>query len=129
MTPCPLGQAGQCYCAKQVSSFAAPSAKTAVLLLAHGSPENPDQIPEFLSYVTGGRALPPAVVEEIRHRYSLIGFSPLACWTLLQADQLAQSLQMPVFIGMRNWKPFVSDTVNAIANQRFERVIAVCLAP
>ena len=130
MTPCPLCLAGQCYCANRASSFAAAEpAKTAVLLLAHGSPENPGQIPEFLSYVTGGRPLPPAVVEEIRHRYSLIGFSPLACWTLLQADRLSQSLQMPVFVGMRNWKPFIGDTVKAIARQKYERVIAICLAP
>jgi ferrochelatase len=130
MTACPLGLAGQCYCANRVNSFAAAErAKTAVLLLAHGSPENPDQIPEFLTYVTGGRPLPPAVIEEIRHRYSLIGFSPLACWTLLQADQLAQTLQMPVFAGMRNWKPFIADAVKAIAEQQYEQVIAVCLAP
>jgi ferrochelatase len=131
MTACPLGLAGQCYCANQVSSFASSQlpAKTAVLLLAHGSPENPGQVPEFLSYVTGGRPLPPPVVEEIRHRYSLIGFSPLPCWTLLQADQLSQSLKMPVFVGMRNWKPFIGDAVKAIASQRCERVIAVCLAP
>lgn len=130
MTACPLGQHVQCYCANQVSSFsAAGTKKNAVLLLAHGSPENPDQIPEFLGYVTGGRPLPPAVVEEIRHRYSLIGFSPLACWTLLQADQLSESLQMPVFVGMRNWKPFIADAVKAIAGQGYERVIAICLAP
>ncbi len=135
MTPCPLGLAGQCYCANQVSSFAgAEPAKTAVLLLAHGSPENPDQIPRFLSYVTGGRPLPPAVVEEIRHRYSLIGFSPLACWTLLQANQLSQSVKMPVFVGMRNWKPFIGDAVKAIAShatagEPYEKVIAICLAP
>jgi len=135
MTPCPLGSAGQCYCASQVSSFAASakssgvSANTAVLLLAHGSPENLNQIPEFLSYVTGGRPLPPPVVEEIRHRYSLIGFSPLPCWTLLQADQLSHSLQMPVFVGMRNWKPFIADAVKAIASQKYKRVIAICLAP
>ena len=127
---CPLGLAGQCYCANRVNSFAtAERAKTAVLLLAHGSPENPDQIPEFLSYVTGGRPMPPAVIEEIRHRYALIGFSPLACWTLLQADQLAQTLQMPVFVGMRNWKPFIADAVKAIEDQGYEQVIAVCLAP
>ena len=129
MNPCPLGLGGQCYCANKVSSFAAPASKTAVLLLAHGSPENPGQIPEFLGYVTGGRPLPPQVVEEIRHRYSLIGFSPLACWTLLQADQLSKALDLPVFVGMRNWKPFISDAVKAIAGQAFERVIAVCLAP
>jgi ferrochelatase len=118
-----------------VNSFAAPdpsserSARTAVLLLAHGSPENPDQVPEFLSYVTGGRTLQPAVVEEIRRRYSLIGFSPLPCWTLLQADQLSQLLNMPVFVGMRNWKPFIADAVNAIENRQYARVIAICLAP
>ncbi|MFY9674468.1 MAG: ferrochelatase [Terriglobales bacterium] len=135
MTTCPLGLAGACYCANRVSSFAPPkseigaSSTTAVLLIAHGSPENPDQIPDFLRYVTGGRPLPPNVIEEIRHRYSLIGFSPLACWTLLQADQLSQSLGLPVFVGMRNWTPFIADTVKAIAAHKFERVVAVCLAP
>jgi ferrochelatase len=126
---CPLRLGADCYCANHVSAFAVAPGKTAVLLLAHGSPENPDQVPEFLHYVTGGRALPPALVEEIRHRYSLIGFSPLACWTLLQAHQLSESLRMPVFAGMRNWKPFIADTVKAIAAQSFERVIAICLAP
>jgi ferrochelatase len=130
MTACPLALAGDCYCANRKSSFGSGfRSKTAVLLLAHGSPESPDQVPEFLSSVTGGRSLPPAVVEEIRHRYSLIGFSPLACWTLLQADQLSQSLEMPVFVGMRNWKPFIDDAVKAIAEAGFERVVAICLAP
>jgi protoporphyrin/coproporphyrin ferrochelatase len=126
---CPLQLGAACYCANRVSSFVPAPAKTAVLLLAHGSPENPDQTPEFLRYVTGGRPLPPHVVEEIRHRYSLIGFSPLACWTLLQADQLSRELKLPVFVGMRNWKPFIADAVKAIAAQNFDRVIAVCLAP
>jgi protoporphyrin/coproporphyrin ferrochelatase len=128
-TNCPLRLGSGCYCAKGVNAFGAAPGKTAVLLLAHGSPESPDQVREFLQSVTGGRALPPQVVEEIRHRYSLIGFSPLACWTLLQADQLSKTLGLPVFVGMRNWKPFISDSVNAIATQGFERVIAVCLAP
>jgi ferrochelatase len=142
VTQCPLALGNRCYCANQKSSFdssssensrtslsANPSVKTAVLLLAHGSPENPDQTPEFLKYVTGGRPLPPAVVEEIRHRYSLIGFSPLACWTLLQADQLSRKLGLPVFAGMRNWKPFIKDSVQAISAAGYERVIAICLAP
>src|SRR5512147_2031418 len=119
MTPCPLNLGERCYCANRSNSFAAPPSKTAVLLLAHGTPENPDQVPEYLGYVTGGRPRPPQVVEEIRHRYSLIGFSPLTCWTLQQADQLSRSVQMPVFVGMRNWRPFISDAVKAIANQGF----------
>jgi len=129
MTPCPLGLGERCYCANRVCGFSPEQSKTAVLLLAHGTPESPAQIPEYLQYVTSGRALPRQVIEEIQHRYSLIGFSPLTCWTLRQADQLSQSLQMPVFVGMRNWRPFIADAVKEIATRSFERVIAVCLAP
>ncbi len=134
MTACPLVLAGQCYCANHVSSFAvsekvSASEKITALLVAHGSPENPEQIPEFLSYVTGGRTLPPSVIEEISHRYALIGFSPLACWTRLQADQLSTMLKLPVFVGMRNWQPFIGDAVKAITSERYERVIVICLAP
>ncbi len=126
-TTCPLSQ---CYCANHKNSFvpASPS-KTAVLLLAHGSPENPTQIPEFMNYITGGRAIPAAVIEEVQHRYSLIGFSPLACWTRLQADQLSRAINLPVFVGMRNWKPFINDAVKLIVDGKFEHVIAICLAP
>src|SRR5438477_10284167 len=129
MSACPLGFGSRCYCASQDSSFAAVSSKTAVLFLAHGTPDAPDEIPEYLGDVTGGRLLPAQVIEEIRHRYTLIGFSPLTCWTLLQADKLSRSVQLPVFAGMINWKPFIADTVNAIAAQRFEHVVAICLAP
>src|SRR5260221_14558804 len=88
MTACPLALAAQCYCANQVSSFAASemAANTAVLLLAHGSPENPSQVPEFLRHVTGRRPFPPAGVEEIQHGDSLIRFSPLNCRAFLQHD-------------------------------------------
>lgn len=126
---CPLRLDEKCYCANRVNSFGASSAKTGVLLLAHGSPESPEQVSEFLQSVTSGRALPTQVIQEVQHRYSLIGFSPLACWTLLQADQLAQSLNMPVFVGMRNWRPWIVDAVKAIADQGIEHVIAICMAP
>src|SRR5258708_8932402 len=112
MPACPLALAAQCYCANQVSSFAASemAANTAVLLLAHGSPENPSQVPEFLRHVTGGRPLPPAAVQEVPHRYSPLGFSPLGFSTLFQAHQLSQAqlllpLHMPRFGVMRNWIP------------------------
>lgn len=129
MTTCPLNLDDRCYCANHINTFEAAPSKTAVLLLAHGTPESPAQIPEYLGHVTAGRALPPHVIEEIRHRYSLIGFSPLTCWTRLQADHLSDALKMPVFVGMRNWKPFIADAVKAISSEGFEHVIAICLAP
>ncbi len=60
-------------------------AKQAVLLLAHGTPETVEQIPEYLRNVVSGRPLPQAVVEEIQHRYALIGRSPLTEITFAQA--------------------------------------------
>lgn len=104
------------------------SNKSAVLLLAHGSPDSPADVPEFIKYVTGGRPVPEASIEEIRHRYSLIGKSPLTEITMAQAEALQRELGLPVYVGMRNWKPFIADTVSKFA-PGVEQVLAICLAP
>src|SRR5271154_4439593 len=83
----------------------------AVLLLAHGTPQSLDQIPAYLRNVVSGRPMPESVVEEIRHRYSLIGKSPLTEITLLQGQLLAEKIGLPVYVGMRNWKPYIVDVV------------------
>jgi len=105
------------------------SKKTAVLLLAHGSPDSVDEVPEFLQQVTGGRPLPPQVVEEVKHRYGLIGRSPLTDLTLRQAELLARELELPVYVGMRNWKPFIAGAIQAMTADRIERAVVICLAP
>lgn len=103
--------------------------RIAVLLLAHGTPDSVEGVPEFLLKVTGGRPLPPNVVEEIKHRYSLIGRSPLTEYTMKQAEALARELNVSVYVGMRNWKPFIADTVHTMAGDGVQRAIAICLAP
>jgi protoporphyrin/coproporphyrin ferrochelatase len=103
----------------------------AVLLLAHGSPETATEadIREFLKNVTGGRALPDAAVEEVRHRYEQIGRSPLTDITLRQAKELERELGMRVYVGMRNWRPFIADAVNQMAGDGVKEAIVICLAP
>jgi ferrochelatase len=101
----------------------------AVLLLAHGSPESVDQIPEFLLRVTGGRPLPPESIQEIQHRYGLIGRSPLTALTLEQAELLAQKIGRRVYVGMRNWHPYISDTVRAMIADGVDHAVVICLAP
>jgi ferrochelatase len=101
----------------------------AVLLLAHGSPDAAEEIPEYLRHVTGGRPLPQHVIDEITHRYSLVNFSPLTCWTLQQGYDLAKALQMPVYVGMRNWKPFIPDVVRTMHSDGVQRAVVICLAP
>ena len=65
--------------------------RTAVLLFAHGTPETLDDIPAYLRNIIGGRPLADPVVEEIRHRYSLIGQSPLTELTLEQGRLLSRN--------------------------------------
>ena len=105
------------------------SKKTAVLLLAHGSPDSVDQVPDFLLRVTGGRPLPQPVVDEVKHRYGLIGRSPLTELTLMQAERLGGEMGMPVYVGMRNWNPFIADAVNNMVKDGIEYAVAICLAP
>ncbi len=78
----------------------------------------PPIFPEFMKHVTGGRPVPDAVVKEVTHRYSLIGKSPLTEITMRQAEALQASLGLPVYVGMRNWKPFISDAVQQMTSQR-----------
>lgn len=99
-------------------------------MLAHGAPDRLEDIPEFLLNVRDGRKLPDAVVQEITHRYSLIGGgSPLLRLTTLQAEGLARLLVQPVYIGMRNWKPFIADAVRQLNEDGVGRVVVLCLAP
>ncbi|HLW51781.1 MAG TPA: ferrochelatase [Candidatus Angelobacter sp.] len=103
--------------------------KTAVLLLAHGSPESPADVPAFMNYITGGRPVPDAVIQEVAHRYSLIGKSPLTEITLAQGAALEREIGMRVYVGMRNWKPFIGEVVKQMIADGVENVLAICLAP
>ena len=103
--------------------------KDAVLLIAHGSPERVEDIPEFLQNISRGRPMPEAVVREVQHRYSLIGSSPLTRITRQQADGVARELGMPAYVGMRNWHPFIADTLPQMTTDGVERAVAICLAP
>jgi ferrochelatase len=110
------------------------SSKQAVLLLAHGTPETVEQIPEYLRNVTGGRPLPQEVVEEIQRRYALIGHSPLTEITLAQArlveaELAASGLRVPVYEAMRNWHPYIANVVRQMRTDGVEEAAVLCLAP
>ena len=103
--------------------------KQAVLLIAHGSPERVEEIPEFLRNISGGRPLSDAVVQEVQHRYAQIGVSPLTRMTVSQANGVAGELRIPTYIGMRNWHPFIADTLKQMTANGVEQAVAICLAP
>ena len=101
----------------------------AVFLLAHGTPNSVAEIPEYLSRVTGGRPLPREVVEEVSHRFAAIGGSPLTRLTLQQGRLLQDELGVPVYVGMRNWKPYIADVVHEMRTDEVTRAVVICLAP
>lgn len=101
----------------------------AILLLAHGTPDAVEEIPEYLSRVTGGRPLPDAVVHEVSHRFSAIGGSPLTRLTLEQGQLLQQETGLPVYNGMRNWRPYIADVVRQMRADGITRAAVICLAP
>jgi ferrochelatase len=106
--------------------------KTGVLLMAHGTPGSLDDMPEYLRLVRGGRPPSPELVEEMRHNYAAIGGrSPLTAITLAQADALRARLgaDVPVAVGMRNWRPFIADGLIDLAAAGAARVIGIPLAP
>ena len=103
--------------------------KRAVLLIAHGSPERVEDIPEFLQNISRGRPMSDDVVREVQHRYSLIGSSPLTRLTQAQAAGVEHELGMPVYVGMRNWRPFIADTLRQMISDGVGYAVAICLAP
>lgn len=109
-------------------------AKRAVLLLAHGTPETVEQIPEYLRNVVSGRPMPQQVIEEIQHRYGLIGHSPLTELTmehagLVEAQLAAAGEPVRVYVGMRNWRPYIPDVVRQMRADGVEQAAVICLAP
>jgi len=108
--------------------------KQAVLLLAHGTPETVEQIPEYLRNVVGGRPLPQHVVEEIQRRYTLIGHSPLTEITLergrlVETELAAAGERIPVYVAMRNWRPYIPDVIKKMRADGVEEAAVLCLAP
>jgi protoporphyrin/coproporphyrin ferrochelatase len=174
--------------------------KRAVLLLAHGTPESVEQVPEYLRNVVSGRPVPEAVVQEIAHRYALIGKSPLTEITMEQARLVEEELKagvdscfprsenpdlghpgtaetegsashpsdknkdvarvghpegsishpsdknknvawmghgegrgegspVRVYVGMRNWKPYIADVVRQMRADGVEEAAVLCMAP
>ncbi|GBD25033.1 Ferrochelatase [bacterium HR30] len=107
----------------------------AVLLIAFGGPRSPEEIDPFLARVVRGRNVPPERVEAARQNYLVIGGrSPLHDITLRQAKRLEAELwfrgqHLPVYIGMRNWHPFLHETLEQMWTEGVRRAIGIIMSP
>ncbi len=103
----------------------------AVLLIAFGGPTRPDEIRPFLQNVTRGRRIPPDRLESVAHHYELLGGkSPMNELTFRQADGLRRELgTTPVYVGMRNWEPYIAEAIQQMTADGVRDVVAVILSP
>jgi len=106
----------------------------AVLLVAFGGPQGPADVRPFLENVLRGRRVSPERVDEVAHHYERFGgVSPLTELTLGQARALESALAqrgipLPVRVGMRNWHPYLADTLAEMSRSGVRRVIGILAA-
>jgi ferrochelatase len=104
-------------------------------LIAFGGPERMEDVRPFLDNVLRGRPVPRERYEEVVHHYELIGGrSPLNAYTMAQAAGLRSALAasgaaLPVYVGMRNWSPYLADTLARMQADGVRHALGIILAP
>jgi ferrochelatase len=106
----------------------------AVLIVSFGGPQGVEDIRPFLANVLRGRRVSPERVEAVAHHYELFGgVSPITEITQRQAEGLRVRLAaaghpLPVYVGMRNWHPFLADTLREMHTAGVRRAIGFIAA-
>lgn len=106
-----------------------------VLLMAYGAASSLDEIEPYLADIRAGRPPTPSLIEEVKHRYQVMGGkSPLLEITKQQAIALEIRLnegtrRFKVYTGMRHWHPYIQDTVATMAKEGIREMVALCLTP
>ena len=104
--------------------------KTAVVLMAYGSPSRPEDIPAYFDDIRGGRPVRPEAVAELTERYRRIGgSSPLNEITERQRAALENELGVPVYVGMKHWTPRIAEAADQALADGAERIVGLVLAP
>ena len=106
----------------------------AVLLIAFGGPTAMSEVRPFLDNVLRGRSVPAERVEVVVHHYEVIGGrSPFNDLTFRQARALeaelrAGGLALPVYVGMRNWTPYLHETLQRMAADGVRHAVGLIMA-
>jgi len=97
----------------------------ALVVVSFGGPEGPDDVMPFLENVTRGRGVPRERLLDVAHHYELFGgVSPIneqnrALIAALEPELRARGIDLPIYFGNRNWRPFIAD---AMAEMRADGV-------
>jgi ferrochelatase len=106
-----------------------------VVLATFGSAVTAEDVPAYLSSVRGGRDVPADLIDEFRHRYDLIGRSPLIDITHAQCAALQAVLEArvsgetSVVAGMLHSEPSLTGALDSLADGGVTRIVVIALAP
>src|SRR5262245_12658131 len=108
----------------------------AVFFISFGGPEKREEIRPFLEGIVTrlpagrqGRRIPPERIDEVAHHYEAIGGkSPINEITHRQAEALRKRLAKtdtpwPVYVGNRNWHPFLEETLKKMATDGIKQAV------
>jgi protoporphyrin/coproporphyrin ferrochelatase len=106
--------------------------KTAVVLMAYGSPERLEDVPAYYADIRGGRPIAAHLLEDLVSRYRRLGIeqsNPLNAITEQTRASLEAELGIPVFTGMKHWTPHIADAAACALAGGAELVVGLVLAP
>jgi ferrochelatase len=105
----------------------------AVVLMAYGSPDSLEDVPAYYADIRGGRAIRPELLEDLVERYRRLGVgdgvSPLNEITERTRAALDAELGLPVFTGMRHWRPRIAEAVELALAGGARTIAGLVLAP
>jgi protoporphyrin/coproporphyrin ferrochelatase len=110
--------------------------KTAVLVMAYGTPRTPEEIEGYYTRIRHGRPPSPEQLDDLVRRYEAIGgTSPLNERTAAQVAGIAEALEQlapgrfDVHFGAKYAEPLIEQAAADIAAQGYERVVCLVLTP
>jgi protoporphyrin/coproporphyrin ferrochelatase len=102
----------------------------AVILMAYGSPATAEDVAAYLADIREGKPVSQQAIDELSERYRRIGGrSPLDEITEAQRAGLERELGLPVYVGMKHWRPRIADAVEAALAGGAETLVGLVLAP
>lgn len=106
----------------------------ALLVVAFGGPEGPDDVMPFLENVLRGRNAPrERMLEVAEHYHHFGGVSPInaqvrALISALEVELAAHEIPLPIYWGNRNWHPLLTETLTKMTVAGVRRGLALIVS-
>jgi len=112
------------------------SQRTAVVLMAYGTPRSKEEILPYYTDIRRGRPPTDEQLQDLTNRYEAIGgLSPLKQLTEDQRDALQSELDsispntFQVLLGLKHASPFIEETVTEVVGLGYKKIVGLVLAP